>query len=247
MIQFNLLPDVKLQYIKAQKMRRLILSIAVIVSLISLVSLGLLGGANQLGKKHLADLSRDITRDSKKLQNEPQINKILTVQNQLESLSALHAAKPAVPRLFDYLNRLTPAQLSITNFTTDFTLQTATITGTADALSSVNQYIDTLKYTKFVIKNSTAAETPAFSTIVLSSFGLSSGKSDQAAQPGQAASFSISFKYDPLIFDITKDIDLKIPALETTRQNVVQPSELFTAPPSVIAPTTTTKPTGSTR
>ncbi len=244
MIQFNLLPDVKLQYIKAQKMRRLILSVAVILSIVSLAALGFLVAANQLGKKHLSDLSRDITRDSNKLQNEPQINKILTVQNQLESLSALHATKPAVPLLFDYLNRLTPAKISITNFTTDFTLQTATITGTADALSSVNQFVDTLKYTKYVDKVGATTETPAFSTIVLSSFGLSSGKSDQATP---AASFSISFKYDPLIFDITKNVDLKIPALETTRQNVVQPSELFTASPSATSPTATTKPTGSTR
>ena len=72
--------------------------------------------------------------------SEPQINSILTVQNQLESLTALHSTKPAVSRLFDYLNSLTPSQISITNYTSDFTQQTVTVTGSADALSTVNQF-----------------------------------------------------------------------------------------------------------
>lgn len=231
MIQFNLLPDVKLEYIKAQRMRRLMLAAAVLVSGVSLALFIFLIGANQLGKKHLNDLSRDINSQSKTLQSEPQINTILTIQNQLNSLSALHGTKPAVPRLFDYLNRLTPLQISINNYTSDFTAQSVTVVGTSDALSSVNQYVDTLKYTKYVVKDDpNAASKPAFTSVVLSSFGLVTG-----AEANKAASFSINFTYDPAIFDITKSVDLSIPNLITTRSNTGQITDLFTAAPTPAA------------
>jgi hypothetical protein len=233
MIQFNLLPDVKLEFMKAQRMRRLFLSVAVLVSAVSLLVLGLLIGANQLGKKHLADLS-------KKLQDEPKLNNILTVQNQLHSLTDLHGKKPALSRLFDYLNRLTPAAISISNYTSDTAANTITISGTADALSTVNQYVDTLKFTTYsLVGANSSTKTPAFKAIVLSSFGLSS-----AGNQG-AASFSISFSYDPVIFDITKTSVLNIPSLVSTRSSTGTPtSDLFTAAPAPAAPA---KTTGGTR
>jgi Tfp pilus assembly protein PilN len=239
MIQFNLLPDVKLEYIKAERMRRLIIGVAILVSVLSVAGLGLLISLNQLGKKHLSDLSRDITTKSSELQREPKLNYILTVQNQLASLTTLHGGKPAVSRLFDYLNSLTPSQISITNYTSDFTAHTITITGTADALSSVNQYVDTLKYTTYAVQGDTAtAKSLAFSNVVLSSFGLSAS----AAKANQAATYSISLSYDPAIFDITKTVKLNIPNLVTTRSTATTTSDLFTAAP---ASTTTVNPTGT--
>jgi Tfp pilus assembly protein PilN len=240
MIQFNLLPDVKLEFMKAQRMRRLFLSVAVLVSAVSLLVLGLLIGANQLGKKHLADLTKDIASESKKLQDEPKLNNILTVQNQLHSLTDLHGKKPALSRLFDYLNRLTPAAISISNYTSDTAANTITISGTADALSTVNQYVDTLKFTTYsLVGANSSTKTPAFKAIVLSSFGLSS-----AGNQG-AASFSISFSYDPVIFDITKTTVLNIPSLVSTRSSTGTPtSDLFTAAPAPAAPA---KTTGGTR
>jgi Tfp pilus assembly protein PilN len=242
MIQFNLLPDVKLEYIKAQSMRRLILGVSVLISVIAIVILGLLIGANQLGKKHLSDLSRDIATESHKLQNEPQINNILTVQNQLESLTTLHGGKPALSRTFDYLNSLTPAHISITSYVTDLTANTVIITGTSDSLSTVNQYVDTLKFTTYMVTDtSTAAgattttKPPAFSNVVLSSFGLVSG-----SKADQAASFSVSLKYDPVIYDITKTVSLTVPNLVTTRSGNAQPSDLFSATPTQAATPATT-------
>ncbi len=244
MIQFNLLPDVKLEFMKAQRMRRLILGISVLASVVALVILVLLVGANQLGKKHLSDLSSDINKESKQLQAEPQINNILTVQNQLESLTGLHATKPSVARLFDYLNRLTPAQVSITNYTSDFTVQSVTITGSADSLSSVNQYVDTLKFTKYSLKDDPKTHLPAFKNIVLSAFSLGSA----TAAKTQAATYSISFSYDPTIFDITKTVELSVPSLVTTRSTTSQPvNDLFTASPVVPiqSGTTTNAPKGT--
>jgi hypothetical protein len=233
MIQLNLLPDVKLEYIKAQRARRLVLSVSVLISLVAVAILVLLLGVDGLQKKHLSDLNKDIKNDSKTLKQKPRINQILTVQNQLESLTALHNAKPAASRLFNYLDQVTPVSVDINNFTTDFGLQTATLTGDADSLSSINQYVDTLKFTSYTTTDSKAA-TKAFSNVVLSSFGLSSGAT--GPQANKPANYTITLSYDRNIFDITQKINLSVPNKVTTRSEVNQPGELFTTAPATSAP-----------
>jgi len=229
MIQLNLLPDVKLEYIKAQRSRRLVISSAVIVSLVAIGLLVILLSVSGLQKKHISDLTKDIASQSHQLQQKPQVDKILTVQNQLESLTALHAGKPAASQLFSYLNQVTPTQVNITSFNVDFTVQTMTITGTADALSSVNKYVDTLKFTKYTTDASDASTT-AFNNVVLTSFGLSSGSHDTT----QAATYTVNLAYDPKIFDITQKVSLDVPNLVTTRSNVDQPGDLFKAAPQPV-------------
>ena len=230
MIQLNLLPDVKLEYIKAQRARRLVLTICILATAVSVLILLLLLSADALQKKHLKDLSKDITSESSKLQNEPNINEILTVQNQLESLTTLHSDEPAAPRLFDYLNSVTPANISITDMKIDFTAQTISITGNSDSLSNVNKYVDTLKFTSYTSGNSTDAS-PAFSNIVLSSFSLNTDTQD----PSQAANYTITASYDKNIFDVTQKIKLIVPSIVTTRSQLGQSTastDLFKALPT---------------
>ncbi len=224
MIQFNLLPDVKLEFIKAQRTRRLVLGISLLVSAASIVVLILLLSVDGLQKKHLSDLSNDIASETSILQNKPNIDTILTVQNQLESLTALHNGKPAAARLFTYLNELTPASVAITNFSIDFNAHTMTITGSADTLSSVNQYVDTLKLTTYTSGSSSQSKS-AFSDVVLSSFAYDTDPTD----PTAAATYTITLAYDPTIFDITKSISLSVPTT-TTRAQLQDPTDLFKAP-----------------
>src|SRR5688572_27307618 len=103
MIQLNLLPDIKLEYIRTQRTRRLLVGVSVIMTAVAVGLLLLLLSVNAFQKKHLNDLGDDITANSKKLSGQPQVSRILTVQNQLTSLTGLHDAKPAGTRLFGYL------------------------------------------------------------------------------------------------------------------------------------------------
>jgi Tfp pilus assembly protein PilN len=233
MIELNLLPDVKLEYIKTQRARRLTFSVALLVAAVAVALLIILLGVDGLQKKHLSDLNSDISSESSKLQGEPNINQILTVQNQLQSLTALHASKPAASRVFDYLNSLTPVTVSIDNFTIDFTQQTVTITGAADALSSINQYVDTLKNATYTSDTPGSKSSPAFSNVVLSSFGLNSNTQDKS----QAAEYTIALSYDKSIFDITQKITMTVPSEVTTRAGLQQPNDLFKASPTT-TPTT---------
>ncbi|HEY5442836.1 MAG TPA: hypothetical protein VIJ68_04820 [Candidatus Saccharimonadales bacterium] len=228
MIELNLLPDVKLEYIKSQRTRRLVLSISVLVSIVAVAILILLLGIDGLQRKHLSDLNHNISTDSTTLKGEPHINQILTVQNQLESLTALQDGKPATSRLFDYLDQVTPAAADINNFTIDFTLQTATITGDADSLSTINQYVDTLKSTTYTTSSNTTAA-KAFNNVVLSAFSLNNA----TAQNGKPAEYTIALGYDKNIFDIAQDnVKLSIGTQVTNRTQVSQPSDLFTTAPA---------------
>lgn len=235
MIQFNLLPDVKLEYIKARRERRLVVSIAVIAVGVSVGLLVLVFMVGVFQKKHLSDLSTDITKESKQLQDTPQLNKILTVQNQLTSLPGLHDAKPAGTRLFGYLNELTPAQVNITSFNIDFATYTIKIDGDADALASVNKYIDTLKFTTYHESKdaSNKSDPKAFSNVVLSSFGVANNKDDKSASAKSLITYNLTLSYDPVLFEITKEVNLTVPAnLITTRSQLDQPTDLFTPPSS---------------
>jgi hypothetical protein len=222
MIQFNLLPDVKAQYINAQRIKHLVVSIACLVTAVSLVIfIALFGYVDISQKHHLNELSNDITTSSSQLKSNANLNKILTIQNQLKTLPQLDDEKPVVTRLSTYITELTPATASISSLQVDFSADTFSITGTANGLSDVNQFIDAIKFSTYSVTGSSVT-TPAFSTVVLSSFGYSTEASN-----GQPANFTITFNYDPTIFSDASNVTLTVPQQATTRSILSQPTDLF--------------------
>lgn len=219
MIQFNLLPNVKLEYVRAQRNKRLTILMAVLVAGVALaVMVTLFVGVQILQKKHSDDLSADIKSESRKLEAIPELSKILTIQNQLDSLPGLHDKKPATTRIFDYLKQITPNKVSIASVVFDFELQSVEISGSADAISSVNKFADTLKFTGFSSENQSDGTTLAFSEVVLVSFG----------RDDKGTSYQLSLKFDPLIFDNTSNISLLVPPNKiTTRSETEKPDSLF--------------------
>lgn len=204
MIQFNLLPNVKLEYIKARRLNRATILIAGSIGAGALTLLIILFlGVSVFQKKYLNDLSKDIASDSKKLQQVENLNNILTVQNQLNTLTGLHERKPAATRLFTYLQKLTPSDVAIETLNIDFTAGTLTIAGTAPRLSAVNSYVDTIKYTKYNLKQEDGTQTtaPAFSEVVLSSFD----------RDEKGAGYTVGLKFDPVIFQGTMTPELVLP------------------------------------
>lgn len=199
MIQFNLLPDVKQEYIKTQRIKRLVISISFLASIAALVVfLILVSTVYLVQRKSISDLSRDIKTDSAQLENKPNIADILTVQGQLTSLSSLNAQKPSASRLFGYLSQLTPTQATISDLQIDFTQNTVTINGNAPSLDVVNTFVDGLKYTNYSLQGDTAS-TKAFSNVVLASFSRST-----------KATYSITLVFDPTIFNNAKNVSLTI-------------------------------------
>ncbi|MBI3624271.1 hypothetical protein HY218_01415 [Candidatus Saccharibacteria bacterium] len=221
MIQFNLLPEVKLAYLKTQRTKHLVFVVATLVSASALAVLILLFlGVSIFQKQHLNDLNKDIKSDISKLQQVPDLNKILTVQNQLDSLDALHNKKPVSSRFFAFANKFTPSSVTISSANLDFTNNTISLGGNAPDLNVVNTFVDTLKFTNYKLADSSQV-TKAFSNVVLSSFSLVNTKS--GSDPNKKASYQIALKFDPLIFDITKAVTLDVPRQITTRSETEKP------------------------
>lgn len=216
MIQLNLLPDVKLQYLKVRRMQRLVVSVSMLLIIASLfIFVLLIGTVDVFQKKSLSDLNHDISTYKSQLQNTPNLNKILTVQNQLQVLTSLHDQKPAATRLFGYLQQLTPADASISQFNIDYTQNTVSITGDANSLDVVNAFTDTLKFTTYKKSDGTSAN--AFSAVVLSQFSRNSS----------GATYTITASFDPAIFDSANNVTLTVPNIISTRSIVEQPTDLF--------------------
>lgn len=227
MIQFNLLPDIKREYEKARRIKRLTFLIASISAAVSLAIFIVTFVTVQVFQKdHSQNLSDDIQAESSKLEGVPDINKILTIQNQLNSLTSLHEQKPVATRLLKYLQQLTPAQAKIANVSTDFELGTMSISGSADALSTVNKFVDTLKFTKYqiVVDEQPSGEPgDAFSAVVLSGFNRSA--------TAQSVTYQISLRFDPLIFAGENDVQLIVPTGQiTTRSQTEKPEAIFETP-----------------
>lgn len=215
MIQFNLLPDVKLEFIKTRRMKRLIMLIASIITAISLTVLILLATiVHGFQRNHLNNLTAEIERDSAAIKNTPEMEKILTIQSQLTSLPNLHEQKPVASRLFTYVGQVTPVNVSIAQLNVNFTENTISITGAADTLGTVNKFVDTLKFTEF--KNGDTPEPePAFFNVVLASFG----------RDVRGASYTINLSFKPAIFELNNGGELIIPRGVTTRYQTEKPDE----------------------
>lgn len=222
MVQFNLLPDVKIDYLKTQRTKRTVmlasltltgLSIFIVVLLFLIV--------NVFQKQHISHLDNDIKTRTQALKDVPDLDKVLTVQNQLDHLTATHESKPAASRTYGYLIQLTPSDAKISDVNIDFATNTIAINGSAGSLGTINRFTDILKFTDYKVDG---VSEKAFSQVVLSSFGVSAGK-----QGGDRTTYAITAQFNPEIFNNTKNVELVVPDIISTRSVTETPTDLFEA------------------
>lgn len=221
-VQFNLLPDVKQEYIKSQRIRNLVISLSVLIAAASLILfLILFFSVAVVQQKQLSDTEKNINSNTAKLKSIKGIEEALVIQNQLLTLSTLHKDKRISSRLFTYLPQITPDNVSITKLDLDYATNVMNISGTADTHNPVNAFIDTLKYTTYKIGSQDTAK-QAFSAVVESNFGISSNN----------VSFSLTFQFDPKLF-ANNLVDssgkpaapqLNVPSLSAIRQSSALPN-----------------------
>lgn len=232
MAQLNLLPDVKLQYVRAQKRKQAVITISVLASTAFLaIFIALLLFVRVAQKQHMSAVDKDITTAEAQLRETQDLDKILTIQNQLASLPALHDDKQISSRLFDYLNQLTPSDATISDVVLDFEAGTLTISGNADTLRTVNKFVDTLKFTKYNVSGEASQEGDAFTNVVLVNFSILD--SGSAAGKGET-SYEIQANYEPAIFANSapntqgrSPVSLTVPNIISTRSATETPKELF--------------------
>lgn len=134
MIQINLVPDVKQEMLRAQRMRNFTISMAIVVGLVAagvVVILGLVYGA-QVAVEKITESSID--GEYKKLKDTKDINQALTIQNQLNSISSISDKKSMNSRLLDVIaaiNPPAPNDVKLSNVTVDPKERKITLEGSA--------------------------------------------------------------------------------------------------------------------
>jgi hypothetical protein len=222
MVQFNLLPDVKLAYIKAERQKQIVLAISVILGIGSIVLFVLLFSfVNIAQKKSINDLTSDITSKSRDLTSTKDLSKVLTVQNQINSLASLHDQKVVSTRILDYTQKMTPDNVTIERMEVDYVAGTLKIDGAGLNLVAINTFADALKFTKYTISDDDGKKSPselAFSEVVLSSVNVSEDELPE---------YSITVKFKPDLFVQSNKVDLEVPKQVTTRSVTERPDALF--------------------
>lgn len=187
-VQFNLLPDSKMQLDKAQRTKHLVYTIATIATIFSVVLLlVMLVVVDVVQKKMMDDAGTKVDNASKQLRD-LNIDKVVTVQNQLQALTGLHQNKHISSRIFTYLPKVTPPGVSINKLDLDLAKTTLNISGTAGSQKDVNTFVDSLKQATFRVGDSAAA--PAFQNVVESGFSIS----------GKSVGYSIDMQFDAQLF-----------------------------------------------
>ena len=197
MLQFNLLPDVKKEYVKTKRTKRLIMSVSFLVSAVSIgIVLVLFSVVQVAQKQHISDLSEDIKAAERKIQAIEDIDKMLTVQNQLSLLPDLHKQKPETSRLFDYVRFLSPEQVKVSRLNFDASSESLVFQGTADSLATVNKFVDNIKAARYRIDSADEDDVQVPFTQV----------GTELTGDNELASFKIEMAFDPMIFDNSQDV-----------------------------------------
>jgi hypothetical protein len=206
MIELNLLPDVKQEFIRTQAQKKLVISLMIIVSMGAAAVVLLLifyVYVAQPGLRQLVnnDIENKITEINKK---KGQLTTNLTIQNQLASVTKLHEDKGAYDRFFDYfrsLNPEVPNNISISQATVDTTTTTIHLDASAKNFQAVAVFQDTLRNAELKYYDPVDEKdqkVPLFSEVTISEAGLG-----QDSKGTPIVSFKVALIYDSSAFSWT--------------------------------------------
>lgn len=169
MIEINLIPDVKQELIRAQRVRSMVVSFAILTGLCAVglvVLLGLWVFGIQMARGALTD--NTIKTENAKLASVKDLSRTLTIQNQLSQLPSLHESKHIDSRIFDVLTTIIPPapnNVSISKLTLDSNDKTVSIEAQAPGgYPALEVFKKTIAATRFSFMNGNSEETRPLAT-----------------------------------------------------------------------------------
>jgi len=201
MIEINLVPDIKQELIKAQRVRASVISMAIIIGIGAVgvvVVLAIWVFAIQAARGVISD--NTIKNQSEQLSKVEDISNTLTIQNQLSKLSEMHDSKNIDSRLFDILTTINPSApntIAITNVSLDSSTTTIKLEAQAvNGYPALDVFKKTINATTFEFTKDGEKQ----------SVKLATGMSDSDRSYGEDASgakvlrFTLSFTYPEELF-----------------------------------------------
>lgn len=233
MIQINLLPDVKQEYLRARRTRNFAISASIIVGLAAgavVVLLALMLGA-QAAREVIADNS--IESEYEKMSQVENLSELVTLQNQLNLISSQHENKSVDSRLFSFLQVVNPKSPNNVQFSsvtlnpeeTQLTLEGVTEGGypAVEALTKTIMNTD-LEY----VSGQERSSEPVASKVSIA--GTSFGE-DSSGKRVLRFEVVVDF-HDQLFVNSAKSVKIAGPdrRIDVTDSRIGVPDSLFTAP-----------------
>lgn len=202
MIEINLIPDVKQELIKAQRVRSTVITISILVGIISIavvVVLAMYVFTVQAVRSSLAD--SDITKGSKQLLAVTDLNKTVTLQNQLTKISDLNSNKKIDSRIFDILGAIippSPNDVQISDLSVDSTTNSITIDGQAsNSYAAVEVFKKTIEGAQV---RYTDSDSKSQTVDLASDISTSNTSYGEDASGNKVLRFTLSFTYATELF-----------------------------------------------
>lgn len=234
MIQFNLLPDIKKEYINSKKTKALVISVSIITTMVAIgLSVLFFLYVTFVQQLQVSLITGDIKKKSDVLNGIHDLSKYLTIQNQLSALPNLHAQKGAYSRLFTFLPVLNPsAPNNVTLTTLQFSQDDKTIvfTGSTATFESLNIFVDTLRNAQ--VNYTPPGATTAKSDKMFSDVAVENSVIARISNQMQVT-FTVQTTYNSAAFDSQNgNVTATIPNITTTQSVTESPKPLFESPKS---------------
>jgi hypothetical protein len=229
MIQLNLLPDIKKEFINAQKTRAVVMSSSILVTIVAVgLAVLMFVYVTFLQQLQITLATNDIKDKEKQLSSVQDLSKYLTIQNQLTSLPELHASKGIYSRLLAFLpvlNPNAPNNVALTKLQLVALDKQVNFTGSTASFESLNVFVDTLRNAEVSYKDSSSQQQKSkmFESIMVQNSNIDklNGKS--------SVSFTVIAQYVEPAFDAhNTDVTASVPNIKTS-QSVTESPKLFSS------------------
>lgn len=222
MIQINLVPDVKLELLRAQRQRNVVISISVLASIIT-VALVVVTAIYVFGVQTFRDseAERVIDREYRALRSIEDLDKTVTIQSQLARIDQTHNEKLLTSRILSILavasakgteNSISISTFSVSKGEGSISLTAQTDSRGFEAADIFKKNIEAMQivYKPYKEDGSVPKSRESEQSVKLASdVTLSSlGTVQDASGNGEAVTFNLSFKYAPEVFSVNNHIEL---------------------------------------
>lgn len=230
MIELNLLPDVKREFVKAQRLRKQIIALMILISIIAAglvvaIALYVYGAQFAFG----AVLDNNIENKSNELSEVEDIDSYLTIQNQMAALPELHDSKQVYSRLFDYLPVLNPAapnEIRISRLNVDEETNSVTIVGNARDYKAVTVFENTLQNAQLSFKEYGTDD--SFTESLVSNVTTSEVSLGEDSSGNRVVTFTATLEMNEAAFDRNStDVRVTVPERNTTQSAQGVPQQVF--------------------
>lgn len=236
MIEINLVPDVKLEYIRTRIMRNFVVSMSIMAAIAFVAVASLLavvyGGQLVLG----ATKDETIKKESANLLSITDIDKTVTVQRQLSKIEQQHDEKLITSRLFDSImaiNPPAPNQIAVSTLKLNPSEKMVTIEGSATSgFLALEIFKKTLINTYVQVGSNESDRQPLATDFVSRDTRFGENSEGQ-----RVLAFSFTFSYPETLFAVSNDepvlIVTPVGRMDVTDSRLGVPESLFAPKPII--------------